>query len=49
MDFILYNDASDVEVMFDIYGNAQCTIIYCIRPVLDDTILASYIVLTPKP
>jgi hypothetical protein len=44
MDFILYNDASDVEVMFDIYGNVQCT-----RPVLDNTIVASYIVLTPKP
>ncbi len=28
MDFMLYNDASDVEVMFDIYGNVQCTIIY---------------------
>lgn len=33
MDFILYNDASDVEVMFDIYGNVQCAIMYCIRPV----------------
>jgi hypothetical protein len=43
MDFTLYF-ASEVEVMFDIYGNVQCT-----RPVLDDTILASYIVLTPEP